>query len=152
MKKEPNRFSDFALRFPFAILVAIVWSIVSYFLWKPLIIPALLWLAWFAAPHLRRNLSYSRSYLRPVITGLIWGIALGVGLYFLNQFGHSPFWWATGSYLFGFLAAGYISYGHLLGIEALEDVKIKRYHLVSLFVSIIAYTASLLLLHFVLKL
>jgi len=152
MNKKPNQFSAFALGFPFAILVVVVWSIVSYFLWKPLIIPALLWFAWFAAPHLRKNLSYSRSYFRPIMTGLIWGIVLGVGLYSLNEFGHSPLWWVAGSYFFGFLAAGYISYGHLLGIEKVEDVKIRRYHLISLSVSIIAYLASLLLLHFIFKL
>ena len=151
MQKEPHQLSDFVFGFTFAILVAIVWSIIFYFVWKPGIIPALIWLAWYAAPHLRRNLSYSRSYLRPVITGLAWGIILGAGLYFLNGFGHSPLWWAAGSYALGFLAAGYISYGHLIGIEALVDAKIKRYHLASLCVSVAAYILSLLWLYAVIK-
>ncbi|MGB7958034.1 MAG: hypothetical protein WCF77_04325 [Minisyncoccia bacterium] len=151
MRKEPRQLSDFAFGFTFAILVAVVWSIIFYFVWKPGVIPALIWLAWYAAPHLRKNLSYSRGYLRPVITGIAWGIILGASLYFLNSFGHSPFWWAAGSYFFGFLAAGYISYGHLLGIEALADAKIRRYHFVSLSISIAAYLLSLLWLHTVMK-
>ncbi len=151
MQKEPRQLSDFVFEFAFAILVVIVWSIVSCFVWKPLIIPALIWLAWYAAPHLRKNLSYSRSYLRPAVTGLIWGVVLGAGLYALNNFCHSPFWWAAGTYALGFLAAGYISYGHLLGIEVLVGAKIRRYHLVSLSVSIVAYLLSLLWLYIVMK-
>ena len=151
MEQKPRQLSDFVFGFTFAILVSVVWSIIAYFVWKPLIIPALIWLAWYAAPHLRKNLSYSRSYLRPIVTGLLWGAVLGFGLYFLNDFGHSPTWWAAGSYFVGFLAAGYISYGHLTGIEALAGPKVKNYHLVSLFVSLIIYLVSLSWLHAVIK-
>ena len=128
--------------------ILIFWSAFFYFTWKPLIIPALILFSSYGATYLRRNLVYGRNYIRSITSGLIWGVTLGFGLYYLNNLFSAPFLWRLGCYLFGLLVAGYIGYRDKVETEILQHTKLEAYYVTAQLSSIISYCLSLLLLHF----
>lgn len=125
--------------------IFIVWSGISYLLWKPLIIPLLVLFAGYGSTYLRNNLIYG-GYTRSIISGVIWGIFLSFGLDYLVNLTNSPFWWALINYFFGFLAACYIGYRGIEETKMLEGTRIESFYVIAQFSSIIFYVLSLLLL------
>ncbi|MBU6392872.1 MAG: hypothetical protein KGQ83_11635 [Planctomycetes bacterium] len=129
-------------------LILMLLSTISYFTWKPLIIPFLILFSGYGSTYFRNNLIYG-GYPRPVVSGIIWGIFLSLGLYYLLNLTHSPFWWELINYVFGFLAAGYIGYRSVTETAILKDSRLESFYVIAQFTSIILYILSLSLLHLI---
>lgn len=140
--------SKFILKFIVVVWILIFWGIVSYFIWKPLIIPFLILFSGYGSKYLRNNLIYG-SYLKSIISGAIWGFFLAFSLYYLANLTHSLSWWRLTNYFFGFLAAGYIGYRSIVEAKMLDGSKLESYYIIVQFTSIILYIIFLLSLHFI---
>jgi len=140
MKEKPKP----VYKFISVIYILLFFSVLFYFLWKPLLIVPILLFSGYGATYLRSKLIYSHTHFRPIILGLVWGAIFAFGLYYLNNLLNSPLWWRLVTYLIGFYPVGYIGYRDLIETEILKNTKYEAFTLASQFASIVMYILSLL--------
>ena len=120
------------------------WIIISFFIWKPLLILPLILLSGYLSTYLRRNFIYG-GYFRSIMSGIVFGLILSFVIYFLCGYTQSPFWYRILVYILGLYGVGYIGYGKH---EILPSTKLENFYVIAQFTALSIYILFLLMLSF----